>query len=441
MNGAPNKIKRGEISAMVPFTFVHAADLHLDSPFKGLSKVPAAVRERLRESTFASMRRVVETARREKADFVVLAGDLYDSADRSLRAQLRLQRMLAELAEDGIGVFAVHGNHDPESGRQAKLDWPAGVHVFGSEAVGCVPAYRRDGKLAAYVYGISYAHAAVTDNLALRFARREEALFHLAVLHGNVDGNPGHDNYAPCRLAELTAAGFDYWALGHVHDRRVLHEYPHVVYPGNIQGRSMRETGPKGAYVARVSESGEISLEFRDTADVLWQEAAVRIDGAVREQELKERLLAAAEAARAEASGRPVVLRLRLEGRGVLHDALLQDSQAEEWLDELREWLGSPEERDDWIWADSLTVRTAGDTDWARLLEEDGFLGELARRGMGAADDPAASRALLEEALAALRKQPRIREWLAALEDGQRAELVRRALDLAVSLLQEEDAG
>jgi DNA repair exonuclease SbcCD nuclease subunit len=424
---------------MVPFAFVHAADLHLDSPFKGLSGVPDAVRQRLRESAFASMQRVVDTARREHADFVVLAGDLYDSADRSLRAQLRLKRMLEELAEDGIGVFAVHGNHDPESGRQAMLDWPGSVHIFGSSSVGCVPAYRRDGKLAAYVYGISYAHAAVTENLALRFVKREGAPFHLAVLHGNVDGIPGHDPYAPCRLAELTAAGFDYWALGHVHDRRVLHEYPHVVYPGNIQGRSMRETGPKGAYLVRVSETGQVSLDFKDTADVLWQEAEVRIDGVSREQDLMERLLSAAQQARAEASGRPVVLRFRLEGRGAIHEKLLEAAAAEEWLEELREILGPPEERDDWVWADSLVVRTFGETDWERLAEEDGFLGELTRLGLRTAGSPESARLLIEEALASLRRQPRIREWLSNLDDGQCAELVRRGLETAVSMLRDDE--
>jgi len=426
---------------VVPFVFVHAADLHLDSPFKGLSRVPETVRRRLKEAAFVSLQRIVDAARRERADFVVLAGDLYDAADRSLRAQLRLKRMLEDLAEDGIGVFAVHGNHDPESGRKAMLDWPENLHVFGSSAVGCVPAYRRDGQLAAYVYGISYAHAAVTENLALRFVKREGAPFHLAILHGNVDGMPGHDPYAPCRLSELTAAGFDYWALGHVHDRRVLHEYPHVVYPGNIQGRSMRETGPKGAYLVRVSETGRVSLEFMDTADVLWAEAAVPIDGAVREQEFLDRLTDAAERARAEASGRPVVLRLRLDGRGPLHEKLLDAAVAEEWLEELKACLGSPDSRDDWVWPESLVIRTAGETDLKRLAEEDGFLGELARQGLQAAASPEMTRALLDEALAHMRKNPRIRQWLDNLDDHRREELVRRGLETAVALLRaDEDA-
>jgi len=424
----------------VPFTFVHAADLHLDSPFKGLSKAPQAVRERLRESTFASFRRIADMAIREGADFVVLAGDLYDRADRSLRAQLRLQRMLTELAEGaGIGVFAVHGNHDPLSGRQARLDWPAGVRVFGSEAVECAEARTRSGALAAHIYGISYGTSAVTDNLALQFARREGAPFHLALLHANVDGDPGYDNYAPCRLSDLTAAGFDYWALGHVHDRRTPHTYPHVVYPGNIQGRSIRETGPKGAYLVQVAESGEIKISFRDTADVLWREVAVSIAGAEREQQLKERLLSAAEAARGEAGGRPVVLRLRLEGRGELHDDLLQESLADEWLEQLREWLGEPEDRDDWVWPESIAVRTAGLADLTPLASEEGFLGELVRRGLRAAAEPDGNRALAQEALEPLRSQPALREWISSLGEEDLAALTGRSLDLAVSMLRDDE--
>jgi hypothetical protein len=133
------------------------------------------------------------------------------------------------------------------------------------------------------------------------------------------------------------------------------------------------------------------------------------------------------------------VLRFRLEGRGAIHEKLLEAAAAEEWLEELREILGPPEERDDWVWADSLVVRTFGETDWERLAEEDGFLGELTRLGLRTAGSPESARLLIEEALASLRRQPRIREWLSNLDDGQCAELVRRALETAVSMLRDDE--
>ncbi|WP_182300138.1 metallophosphoesterase family protein [Cohnella cholangitidis] len=425
----------------VPFTFLHAADLHLDSPFKGLSKVPDFVRDRLRESTFAALRGLCDIVRQESIDFVVLAGDLFDGADRSLRAQLRLQRALGEMTSHGAQVFIVHGNHDPESGRQAKLDWPQGVHVFGSAGVECCPAYSHAGELVAHVYGMSYATSAVTDNLALRFKKREGAPFHLALLHANVDGDPSYDNYAPCKLEELATSGFHYWALGHVHDRRTLHEYPHVVYPGNIQGRSIRETGAKGAYVVSVKNSGSIDMVFRDVADVLWQEMTVSIEGTESEQELKNRLLSAVEEIRDAAPARPSLVRIRLEGRGVMHDRLLQPNVTEEWLEELREWLGTPDETDSWLWPESIVVRTSGRIELETIAEEEGFAGELVRKGTEAAGRSDLSKALLDEAMEALHKQPRIREWLASRNHDERAQWINRAMELSLSLLKDEDAG
>ncbi len=425
---------------MVPFTFIHAADLHLGSPFRSLAKAPDAVRERLREAAFVALRGLVDAAKREKADFIVLSGDLYDAADRSLRAQLRLQRSIAELTEHGIEVFAVHGNHDPESGRQAKLDPPPGFFVFGSDEVSCLPAHTRNGEVAAHVYGISYPNAAVTDNLALRFEKKEGAAFHIAVLHANVDGDPAHDNYAPCRLEELVASGFDYWALGHVHHRRVLHEYPHVVYSGNLQGRSIRETGGKGAYVVKVSATGEVGMRFLDVADALWQEAVVSIEGIESEQALKDKLLETVDELRASSEGRPVVARLRLEGRGALHERLIEPSVAEEWLTELRDWTGLPDGAEgDWLWLESLSIRSSGKRRLETEAEEDGFVGELLRVGLEASEDEEQSLTLFKESLDSLRKQLSLRNWIDSRSHGERAEWIRQAMELSGSLLREEE--
>jgi hypothetical protein len=288
---------------------------------------------------------------------------------------------------------------------------------------------------------MSYATSAVTDNLALRFEKREGAPFHLALLHANVDGDPSYDNYAPCKLEQLATSGFHYWALGHVHDRRILHEYPHVVYPGNIQGRSIRETGAKGAYVVSVEKSGSIDMRFRDVADVLWQEMAVSIEGMASEQELKNRLLSALEEIRDAAQARPSLVRIRLEGRGVMHDRLLQPNVAEEWLEELRDWLGTPDETDCWLWPESIVVRTSGRIRLETIAEEEGFAGELVRKGAVAAGRTDLSKALLDEAMEALHKQPRIREWLASRTHDERAQWINQAMELSLSLLKDEDAG
>lgn len=426
----------------VSFRFIHAADLHLDSPFRGLSKVPSAVRERLRDSTLVAFERLIDAACAEEIDFVVLAGDLYDAADRSLRAQLRMQKAMDRLAAAGKQVFAVHGNHDHAGGRAARLAWPEAVHVFGTDEVGCAPAYTRRGELAAHVYGISYGAASVRDNLALRYARRAGAPFHIALLHANVDGQQGYDNYAPCRLDELVGADFDYWALGHIHDRRVLHEYPFVVYAGNTQGRSIREAGLKGAYKVSVAENGSVELAFFGLSDVLWRTIDVETEKDDSEQRLKDKLVEAAESVRREAEGRPTVVRLRLAGSGALLERLLLDRETELWAAELRDWLGPPDERDDWVWVESIVVVAprrglAAEAAGVGGEAEDGFLGELLRLAAAAAADPAASRLLLDEAAEPLRRHHRLRQWLERQGEAERADLIGRAGQLAAALLAE----
>ncbi|WP_296978059.1 DNA repair exonuclease [Thermobacillus sp. ZCTH02-B1] len=323
---------------MNPFRFIHAADLHLGSPFKGLADAPEHVRRGLAEAEYAALRRLTEAALELGADFAVFSGDLFDSADRSLRARAALHRAWSRLAGAGVRVFAIHGNHDPLGGGPAMFEWPEGVHVFGADdRAEHRPACRRDGKPAAFVYGISYDRRAVTENLVPRYRPAEGADFHIALLHANVDGDPDHDAYAPCRLSELTGAGFQYWALGHVHGRRVLHEYPHVVYPGNLQGRHPGETGAKGCYLVEVDASGGVRLTFLPLDGVRWLSCRVSIDGLEDEERLLERMEECAVRTASSADGRPVMLEVVLEGRGPLHRRL--EDRADELLAALRDRL------------------------------------------------------------------------------------------------------
>lgn len=380
------------------FRFVHAADLHLDSPFAGLSGVPGGVRESLRQSGFEALNRLVELAVRVQADFVLIAGDVYDSADRSLRAQVRFLNALKVLAERGISAFVVHGNHDPADGRAAVLDWPETVHVFPAGELKRIPVVLPGRGHVADVSGISYPTAAVRENYALRFKREnpDGDMYQIGLLHANVDGAADHEDYAPCTLKELVAGGMDYWALGHVHTRRVLHEEPYVVYPGNIQGRSVRETGAKGCYVVDVDEAGQTALAFHSLDAVRWMRTSLSIAGLRTEQELKDRLEAELEAARLEGGGRPVVIRLELTGRGPLH-RLLQGSFLQELTEELRlaeaerageafegGWGGSAEAAaGDFVWIESVKVRTGSDVDREVLAASPGFLGDVLRMADG----------------------------------------------------------
>ncbi|WP_409345794.1 exonuclease SbcCD subunit D [Paenibacillus sp. MBLB4367] len=425
---------------MPAFRFIHAADLHLDSPFRGMAGLPDAVRDTVRRSTFDALDALIHLAERERADFVLIAGDVYDASDRSLRAQLRLQKAMKRLAESGIPVYVIHGNHDPDDGRAARLEWPDTVRFFSSEEAESVLARSRSGEALARIYGMSYRTSAVTENLAARYVRVPDAPYHIAMLHSNVDGDPGHDNYAPCSLRELLASGMDYWALGHIHTRRVLHEAPFVVYPGNTQGRSVRETGAKGCYVVDVTESGTTTLSFRALDAVRWFQAEATIEDADGDQTLKDRIERTLEQIRSEAEGRSAFVRLTLTGRGSLHTKLTKAGYLEELAAEFRETETERAVYGPFVWLESVKLRTSLNIDREMLLEQKSFLGDLLRMCEELLEDDEKVRQFCGEAAASLLENPRTAKYAeAAFGDEERREWIRGAQQLAIDLLAEEE--
>ncbi len=259
--------------------FVHAADLHLDRPFSGLRDVDEQVGNALRDATLAAYDRVINLCLNEKVDFALFAGDLFDSQDRSLRAQVRFVRGLATLADAGIPAFVVHGNHDPWSAWSEALEWPATAHRFGPDEVERV-SVRRGGETTCAVYGISFGRREVKANLARRFKREAgDAPFAVGLLHADVGGRTGESPYAPCSVEDLRVAGFDYWAIGHIHVPQVIRPAdPCIIYPGSTQGLDPNQTGPRGCYVVELEQGREPKYEFRPTSEAEWQQEAVSID-------------------------------------------------------------------------------------------------------------------------------------------------------------------
>jgi DNA repair protein SbcD/Mre11 len=367
--------------------FVHAADLHLDTPFVGVEAESRELAALLRDASLDALDRLVEVALDRQAAFVVLAGDIYDGSERGLRAQLRFRDALARLDEAGIPTFVVHGNHDPvEEGWQAIRHWPEGVTVFGEAEVDSVPVHD-DGRRIATVHGISYATRAVSENLATRFERTAAPGVHVGLLHATVGSQPEHDTYAPCTLADLRAARMDYWALGHVHRRQVVHRGqergdPWVVYPGNTQARSIKpsERGAKGCYVVPIDpDAGGSPIgepEFVPLDSVRFGEAVVEIDDVDEIPELADRLLAAGDQARDEADGRALVLRARLAGRGPLHHELARPGVHDQLLQRLRDAV---RDLDPPLWWDALGMATRPVLDRETLRERADFTGELVR--------------------------------------------------------------
>jgi DNA repair exonuclease SbcCD nuclease subunit len=303
------------------FTFVHAADLHLDTPFEGLGRLNPALGERLRDASLDAFDELVQLTIERRADFLVLAGDVYDGADRGVRAQLRFLRGLKRLAFEGIRVFIVHGNHDPLDGWSAIRTWPTNVTLFGATGVEAHPV-ERDGERLATIYGISYPRRDVTENLALRFRRGGEPGLHVGLLHCAVGAVGDHAPYSPCTLDDLRAVGMDYWALGHVHDRRVLAERePWVVYPGNLQGRSTKpsEQGAKGAVVVHVDGGLVASVEFVPCDRARFMEIDVDVTEARTLPDVEAACVDGLSRLRHAHAAVELIARVRLVGRSPVH--------------------------------------------------------------------------------------------------------------------------
>ena len=336
---------------MKPFTFIHAADLHLDSPMLGLGRLEPRVQGRLRDASLEAFDRLIDLTLKTNAAFLAMAGDVFDHETPSLRAQFRLLDGMRRLEQASVPVFWPHGNHDPFGSLSTHVHWPDNVVRFPAGRVSWQRVERAEDILCA-VYGISYPTAAVTEPYARQFLREDDAPFAVAVLHANVGGQPGHDNYAPASLGDLRAAGFNYWALGHIHHRGTLSDDPPVVYAGNLQGRHVRETGHKGAYVVEVDAAGRTRLTFAPLGPVRWELLNVDCDGFSGWDQVEEKALAALEPLRPAPHESGVVVRIQLSGRANLPF----DADA---LGDLAERLSSDPERDGpFCFVESIENRT-----------------------------------------------------------------------------------
>ena len=356
--------------------FVHTADLHLDSPFSGLKNIaPENVTSALRQATFDAYQNIINLCLEESVDALLIAGDVYDGADRSLRAQLRFVDGLKRLDTAGIRSFICHGNHDPLNGWEARLDLPDSCVRFGPDVTG-VPVFPDDSDRA-MVYGISYPRREVYENLSPRFRGLPRSRFNIGLLHANVGGNPNHDSYAPCSVSDLEVTDIDYWALGHVHTREVLRDGgPAIVYPGNPQGRHPNELGSRGVYLVEVDDFGEVSLDFRSMDVVRWDRRELDISALASEQRVVDAIFDMADSALEESGGRPVVLRAVCRGRGEMNRWLRRPNTLDDILERLNDEYsdGLP-----WLWCERIELETAPAVNHDQVVQREDFVGDLAR--------------------------------------------------------------
>jgi len=330
--------------------FLHAADLHLGAPLESLGEaIDSDTYNRIKPLVNEAFDRLIHVAIAEEVDFVVLAGDVYDNADRDPGAQRRFLLGLRRLTGAGIKVFMVHGNHDPLTKDIKQGLLPEGVVVFPAGKLGSQVVTMRN-RVDVTVAGVSYARKEETDNLVPLFAGLTGRTI-VGVLHTNVGGNEsGHKNYAPSTPADLQASPVHYWALGHIHKRSVNSiDSGWWAYPGNLQGRSVKasECGPKGVLIVDIDDNGRVlEPRFVDCSSVRFERVSVPVDSVDDITELNDEVNEALARVVAEADGRPVMVRLELTGTTDLADLRSMDSPGwksivESMLEEAVDVLGN----------------------------------------------------------------------------------------------------
>lgn len=420
---------------MSRFRFVHASDLHLDTPFDGIGRLDPDVAIALRDASLEAWDALIDLTLARQADFIVLAGDIYDGADRGVRAQLRFLRGVEKLVSQGVQVFIAYGNHDPLDGWSAIRRWPDGVIIFGSEAVD-IRMVERGGARIAVVHGISYPRRDVPENLALRFVRGTEPGFHVGVLHCNVGSRPEHPAYSPCSLDDLRQAGMDYWALGHIHKREVLNDgHPWVIYPGNLQGRSLKssERGPKGACVVEVEGETVTAVDFVPLDRVRPLLLQVDIAGVEDIPELSKALLEHRARARDENQDRSLLARVQLFGKGKLHDDLRRPGRLDELLVDLRDAVKG--ERP-FIWWETLINETRPELDLEAIADRGDFSSEVLRGAAAIRSNGGELMRLLDEESRPLQRIG-VRRWVGDPAPEDQGAMLERAIETALEVLQE----
>ena len=304
------------------FRFIHAADIHLDSPLRGLESYEDAPVEEIRGANRRAFDNLVELAIEEGVGFVLLAGDLYDGEWKDYHTGLFFAERMGRLRRQNIRVFMVSGNHDAASQITRTLQLPDNVQVLSTKK----PQTILLDDIDVAIHGQGYPSRAMSKNLAEQYPQYNPGYFNIGILHTALNGREGHEPYAPCTLDDLRQKGYDYWALGHVHKREEVSKDPWIVFPGNIQGRHIRETGAKGASLVTVENGEVIGVEHHELDVLRWSVCRVDLSDCEVMNAVHDHVRQALEGELEQAEGRILAVRLVLTGDCPVHTRLLEDS-------------------------------------------------------------------------------------------------------------------
>ncbi len=371
------------------FKFLHAADIHLDSALRGLERYDGAPVEEIRGATRRAFDNLIELAIDEDVQFVLLAGDLYDGDWKDYNTGLYLAERMARLRDVGIRVYLVAGNHDAASQITRHLRLPDNVTGFSTRK----PQRKVLDDIDVAIHGQGFAQRAVTDDISQAYPQGDPQLFNIGLLHTALDGKPGHAPYAPCTIDGLRSKGYDYWALGHVHNREIVSRDPWIVFPGNVQGRHIREAGAKGCTLVSVDHGEIVAVEHRDLDVMRWSLCEVDVSGGGSLDDVYEAVRRGLQSALDAAAGRPIAVRLVLRGDCAAHSRL--HAEREKWIQEYRALASGLDGAG--VWLEKVAIETQPAISIDEGLRRDDALSGLLRAIHNMELDAAAQSMLADE--------------------------------------------
>ena len=295
----------------MPFRFVHTADLHLDSPLRSLAMRNGDLAELIGDATRQTLTAIIDLCIDEQVDALIIAGDLYDGDQTSMKTARFLASQMQRLHEAGVATFIIRGNHDAMSRITQELILPQTVTVFGGRSHAVELTH---GDLALSIHGLSFAKPHAPESLLAKYHRPTPDTVNIGLMHTSLAGAPGHDLYAPCKASDLHGWGFDYWALGHVHVRAQHAGDRMVIMPGMPQGRDVNEAGEKTVTLVTVDDDRSLSVEERATSVAQFERVLVDLSSVATWREAAELIEQGMGVARDRTRSSNLVGRLRLTG-------------------------------------------------------------------------------------------------------------------------------
>lgn len=404
------------------FTFIHCSDLHLGRNFSHRENIEPKVFNYILNSSYESFKNIVNDAIKFNVDFIIISGDIFDTTSHKLKTQLFLKEQFEKLNNHGINIYMVHGNHDPIGEWKRNIEFPNNVFSFPADKVETVE-FKKENEILAKISGISYENFNVKENLSLKFETKKEDIYKIAILHSNVGGIKELDNYAPATLNDLIYKNFDYWALGHYHNRTILKEKPYIIYPGNIQGLAINETGEKGYYLVKVYNKNT-DLEFKKSSVLEWEKIEVNLE---KIQSIDELLNKVSHELNKIKNETPKIIRIKLIGHTPLHNNLTEDNLN----DILLKFREAEIEEENFVWIEKIKNNTFPEIQIEDIKKENSFISKFIENYEKSEID-------FEKILSKDNSYPRLKKYIYMFTDEDKKEIINDSMTDGIDYLRGE---